>query len=250
MYLKAIHNYLQQHDYPVFQPKAVFFDMDGVLFDSMKYHASAWVSAMTDINVPFTEYEAYMNEGRTGQSTIDGAFMQHRRRTATDDEKQQIYKLKTRYFEGFGSSEKMPFAHDLLKQVGNQGLTIFLVTGSGQLSLLDSLETSFPGIFHPDRMVTAFDVEQGKPHPEPYLKALAKSGLHPWEVLVVENAPLGVESAVAAGLFTIAVNTGPLDSTVLHNSGAHLVFDGGMKELLSNWNKIVVSKPCFQQQNT
>jgi beta-phosphoglucomutase-like phosphatase (HAD superfamily) len=86
-------------------------------------------------------------------------------------------------------------------------------------------------------MVTAFDVVQGKPFPEPYLKALSKSGLHPWEVAVVENAPLGVESAVAAGLFTIAVNTGPLESKVLKDSGANLVFDGGIKELFGIWEE-------------
>lgn len=239
MFLSAIQSFLHQRNYPSFQPKVIFFDMDGVLYDSMKFHASAWVSAMTDIKIPFTQYEAYMNEGRTGQSTIDGAFQQHRGRNATEEEKQQIYKLKTHYFEKFGPTEKMPFAGELLRKVQQQGLRIFVVTGSGQLTLIDNLDSSFPGVFHKDRLVTAFDVIQGKPHPEPYLKALAKSGVRPWEALVVENAPLGVESAVAAGLFTIAVNTGPLDSKVLFESGAHLVFDGGMKELEENWDKII-----------
>ena len=239
MYISAIQSFLQQRQYPSFQPKVIFFDMDGVLFDSMTFHSSAWVSAMTDINIPFTVYEAYMNEGRTGQSTIDGAFQQHLGRKASEEEKQQIYKLKTNYFEKKGPTGKMPFAHDLLQKVQSQGKNIFVVTGSGQLSLIENLESSFPGIFHTDRLVTAFDVTQGKPHPEPYLKALAKSGVQPWEALVIENAPLGVESAVAAGLFTIAVNTGPLESTVLSNSGAHLVFDGGMKELFEQWDSIV-----------
>ncbi len=238
MYLSTIQSFLQQRNYPDFRPKVIFFDMDGVLYDSMKFHASAWVSAMTDIKIPFTHYEAYMNEGRTGQSTIDGAFQQHRGRNATEEEKQQIYKLKTHYFEQFGPTDKMPYAEELLRKVQQQGLRIFVVTGSGQLTLIDNLDASFPGIFHRDRLVTAFDVIQGKPHPEPYLKALEKSGVKPWEALVVENAPLGVESAVAAGLFTIAVNTGPLESKVLFDSGAGIVLDGGMKELYEQWDKI------------
>ena len=61
--------------------------------------------------------------------------------------------------------------------------------------------------------------------------ALEKSGLHPWEVLVVENAPLGVKSAVAAGLFTIAINTGILFPQELAQEGANLVLDD-MKSLL------------------
>jgi beta-phosphoglucomutase-like phosphatase (HAD superfamily) len=52
--------------------------------------------------------------------------------------------------------------------------------------------------------------------------------------VVVENAPLGVESATAAGIYTIAVNTGPLDDKVLTDSGAALVFDS-MKDLFDNW---------------
>lgn len=239
MFQNAIQSYLQQHNYQAFSPKVVFFDMDGVLYDSMKFHAAAWVNAMNDIGIPFTTNEAYMNEGRTGHSTIDGAFNKHYGRNATEDEKQQIYKLKSKYFEAMGPTEKMPFAHDLLKKVNEQGLTVFVVTGSGQHSLLDNLESSFPGIFSKERLVTAFDVIHGKPHPEPYLMALKKSGVHPRESLVIENAPLGVESAVAAGLFTVAVNTGPLESEVLSQSGAHLVLNGGMKELFEKWDQLI-----------
>ncbi|HLP04448.1 MAG TPA: HAD-IA family hydrolase, partial [Paludibacter sp.] len=114
---------------------------------------------------------------------------------------------------------------------------IFVVTGSGQASLLNNLDRNFPGVFHRERMVTAFDVVQGKPHPEPYLKALKKSGLQPWEIMVVENAPLGVQSATEAGLFTIAVNTGPLAESVLWESGANLVFSG-MEELHDRWDEM------------
>ena len=91
-------------------------------------------------------------------------------------------------------------------------------------------------------MVTAFDVTQGKPFPEPYLKALKKSGVQPWEAIVVENAPLGVKSASDAGLFTVAVNTGPLHSSVLANEGANIVLDGGMKELYEKWDTLVEQK--------
>jgi len=238
MFISSVNQFLKKSGYPGFKIKAVFFDMDGVLYDSMKFHADAWVTAMNDIQIPFTHYEAYMNEGRTGHSTIDGAFMKNLGRTASEEEKQEIYRLKSLHFESYGQSETMPYAAELLGKVRSQGLQIFLVTGSGQPTLIDSLQTNFPGIFIKERMVTAFDVIQGKPFPEPYLKALKKSGMQPWEVAVVENAPLGVQSAVAAGLFTIAVNTGPLESSVLSDSGANIVLDGGVKELYEVWDQI------------
>lgn len=238
MFSTEIEKFIQTNNYPTLKPKAVFFDMDGVLFDSMKSHATAWVQAMHQTGLPFTEYEAYMNEGRTGSSTIDGVFTEVHGRTATEEEKQQIYKLKSTLFEACGKTEPMPYALELLRKIQAQQLEIYVVTGSGQPTLLDSLDHSFPGVFQKHKMVTAFDVKYGKPHPEPYLIALKKSGLQPWEIMVVENAPLGVESANAAGLFTIAVNTGPLQPEVLAESGAAMVFDG-MKELHDHWEKIV-----------
>lgn len=238
MFSEEIEKFVFAKNYPTFKPKAVFFDMDGVLYDSMKNHAAAWVQALHQMELPFTEYEAYMNEGRTGASTIDGVYTQVHGRMATEDEKQRIYRLKSTLFEALGKTEPMPFALELLDVIKAQQLDIFVVTGSGQPTLLDSLEGNFPGIFKKEKMVTAFDVKYGKPNPEPYLMALKKSGLNPWEVLVVENAPLGVESATAAGLFTVAVNTGPLDPKVLSESGAHIVLDD-VEELYKKWKTIV-----------
>jgi beta-phosphoglucomutase-like phosphatase (HAD superfamily) len=232
-----IKNFVQAKNYPGFQLKAIFFDMDGVLFDSMKNHATAWVQAMQEVGLPFTETEAYLNEGRTGASTIDGVFTEVHGRKATEEERQKIYKIKSGLFEACGKTDRMPFALELLYKIQQQNLDIFVVTGSGQPSLIDSLNGDFPGIFQKEKMVTAFDVIHGKPHPEPYLMALKKSGFQPWEVVVIENAPLGVESAINAGLFTIGLNTGPLHPDVLTNSGAHLVLDG-MKELHDYWEKL------------
>lgn len=235
MFSSQIEQFINKKKYSTFNPKAVFFDMDGVLFDSMKCHSIAWAQAMQSVGLPFSILEAYMNEGRTGASTIDGVFVRTLGREATEEEKQTIYAVKSSYFEACNKTVRMPYALELLEKVKAQKLQIYVVTGSAQPSLLDGLKTNFPGIFHKGKIVSAFDIKFCKPHPEPYLLALKKSGLQPWEVLVVENAPLGVESATAAGLFTIAVNTGPLNPKILLESGANLVFED-MNELYKNWD--------------
>lgn len=241
LFTRAIQDFINARNYPTFKPKAIFFDMDGVLFDSMKNHATAWVKAMQDVDIDFTLEEAYMNEGSTGHATIDRAFKKNKGRNASEDEKQEIYKLKTKYFEACDPIERMPFALELVNRVKEQELQIFVVTGSGQPTLINSLHHHFPDAFCKEKMVTAFDVKQGKPFPEPYLKALQKSGVEAWEAVVIENAPLGVESGNAAGLFTIGVNTGPLDKKVLSENGAHIVFDGGMEELFNHWDDFLSS---------
>ena len=211
--------------------KAFFFDMDGVLFDSMPYHAEAWVYAFKQKGVEFDEYEAYMREGMTAAATVNDVFRLRLGRDAIEEECREIYRIKSDFFDELEPAKVMPGVIDVLQAVKDAGLEIFVVTGSGQLSLLDTLNDHFPGFFQPEKMVTAYDVRKGKPDPEPYLMALQKGNLKPEQVVVIENAPLGVRSAVAAGIFTIAVNTGILEDKELIESGADLVC-GDMKEAL------------------
>jgi beta-phosphoglucomutase-like phosphatase (HAD superfamily) len=82
------------------------------------------------------------------------------------------------------------------------------------------LEQHYPGFFRQELMVTGFDVKRGKPDPEPYLMGLEKAGIKAEEGIVVENAPLGVQAAKGAGIFTIAANTGPLEDSILKDAGA------------------------------
>lgn len=89
-------------------------------------------------------------------------------------------------------------------------------------------------------MVTAYDVKYGKPHPEPYLMGLQKAGVKADEAIVIENAPIGVKAGVAAGIFTIAVNTGPLDAQVLLDAGANVLFPS-MQALYDNWEKLNIA---------
>ncbi len=224
MYRNEIDRYVSKHGFGAFSPKAVLFDMDGVLFDSMPHHASSWAKVCSEFGLHMTPTEAYMHEGRTAASTINLLSNRTWGRNATEAEIEKIYAEKCRLFNSLPEAEKMPGAAQVLKQVKQAGLQIMVVTGSGQASLLSRLETNYPGYFAPERIVSSKDVRHGKPDPEPYLMGLKKLGLQPWEAIVVENAPLGVRAAVAAQIFTIAVNTGPLPESALLGEGANLIF--------------------------
>ena len=229
--------YLKKHGFEASSLKAVLFDMDGVLFDSMPNHAYSRSHSMTRFGLHMTPEEAYMHEGRTGSGTINLLAQRFWGRDATEEEKQTIYKAKSDMFSQCPEAPQMPGAYELLKKVKADGLTPMVVTGSGQVSLIDRLNLNFPNIFQRELMVTSFDVKYGKPNPEPYLMGLQKAGIHPWEGIVVENAPLGVQAGVAAGIFTIAVNTGPLPDQVLLDAGADLLFPS-MQSLCEHWEDI------------
>ena len=220
----SIQKFISEKNYPTFDLKAVFFDMDGILFDSMPYHAKAWQQAMNEFGLDFSLYDAYMNEGRTGNSTIDEAFLLKYGKTADEQTKQKIYQRKADLFNSYNvTPTQIPDVYELLKILKIRGLQIFVVTGSAQVSLLDMLDKSFPNIFEQGKTVTAFDCKIGKPDAEPYLIALSKAKVEKWQALVVENAPLGVRSAVSAGLFTIGVNTGIIKEEELEKEGANII---------------------------
>lgn len=214
--------------------KAVLFDMDGVLFDSMPAHAKCWVEACKKFGLNATEYDTYMNEGRTGSSTIDLFTSAQWGRHVTAKEVEEIYAEKCRLFNLWPEAPKMPGAEEVLRKVKDAGLIIAVVTGSGQDSLLARLENHYHGFFRPELIVSSKDCERGKPYPDPYLLGLRRAGVAADEAVVVENAPLGVEAARAAGIFTVAVNTGPLPDKTLLDAGANCLYPS-MQAFADDW---------------
>lgn len=235
---EALKKYLEKKGLEKMELKTVMFDMDGVLFDSMKNHAQSWHETMEHFGMHMTKQEAYMHEGRTGAGTINIVSLRERGKEADEEEIKEIYKYKSELFNKQPEAKPMAGALELLNKVKGDGITPMVVTGSGQKTLLERLHRNFPGIFCKELMVTAFDVKYGKPNPEPYLMGLQKGGnLNINNSMVVENAPLGVEAGVASGCFTVAVNTGPLPDSVLTEQGADILFHS-MQELSDSWSDL------------
>lgn len=221
----SIANYCTANGLSEFSIEAALIDMDGVLYDSMKYHTLAWQRMISELGIDCTREEFYLYEGMTGAATIDLIFRRAYSRNATQEEIRELYARKAGYFIEMGQKEVMPGADRMLHYLCNKGLRRVLVTGSAQNSLISRIEEDYPGVFATDMRITANDVTNGKPHPEPYLKGLKKAGVEACKAIVIENAPLGVEAGHAAGCYTIGVTTGPIPAEMMTKAGADLVFD-------------------------
>ncbi len=221
---EAITAYMKRRGITGFRPKAALIDMDGTLYDSMGNHADAWYRLISGIGIECTRDEFFLYEGRTGASTINLLFNRAYGHDATPDKAKELYRQKTVLFSEMPPVSPMPAAKEMVDTFLSQGITTVLVTGSGQNTLLNRLDTDYPGAFPTERRITSRDVTRGKPDPEPFLKAMAIANAQPEECIAVDNAPLGVKSGAASGAFTIGVTTGPIPHDELHKAGADIVY--------------------------
>ena len=240
MFALAIKQYLERHGFEALSPKAVLFDMDGVLYDSMPNHAIAWQQSMAQFGIQMTADDAYATEGARGVDTIRKMVMQQQQREIDEAEAQRMYDVKSHIFHELPEAPVMPGILTLMQQIHDNDIQIGVVTGSGQKPLIKRILKDFSAFVDEAHITTAYDVRRGKPKPDPYLTGLRKAGnLKPYEAIVVENAPLGVRAGAAAKIFTIAVNTGPLSDQTLLDAGANLLFPS-VVDLCDNWQLPVI----------
>lgn len=218
-------------------PLVALFDMDGVLYDSMWNHAYSWQESMKHYGIHMTEMDAFKYEGMRGVETIQHITLQQRGKAVSDEEAAEMYRYKSKQYAARGVAPMIPGVHKLQEAMHDHNMMIGVVTGSGQPTLLSRIMDDFSGLVNDDVIVTANDVKQGKPEPDPYLMGMQKAtiklrqegklkydeSLQPWQTVVIENAPLGIKAAKAAGCLTIAVNTGPLPDSLLKEAGADAV---------------------------
>lgn len=241
MFENEIQNYLKQHGFEVFAPKAVLFDMDGVLYNSMPNHVIAWQEAMASFGIAMSKEQVYATEGMKGADTISMLVKQQKGQDITAQEAQKMYDEKGRLFHQMPVSPIFDGVFDLMEQIKKEGLKIGVVTGSAQKPLIERVANDFRNFIDKKNIVTAYSVKRGKPAPDPYLKGLQLTGNYmPYEGIVVENAPMGVRSGVAAQIFTIAINSGPLQDNLLMQEGANMLYHQ-ISELSSAWKDIIAN---------
>ncbi|MBD1876857.1 HAD family hydrolase [Nodosilinea sp. FACHB-131] len=175
--------------------QAIIFDVDGVLIDSDPVAERHW-RAWADRHGVDYDAIARIHHGRPTAETIrqvaphvDVAQEAHLKETAEADDTEGLI-----LYAG---------VKELLAQLPRDR---WGVATSGTRRTV-SLRFPYLRLPDPSVMVTADDVQRGKPAPDPYLLAAERLGVAPADCLVIEDAPAGVEAAKAAGATVIAVTT-------------------------------------------
>lgn len=204
--------------------RAVLFDVDGVLIDSMPQYTQIWQQVFSEAGVELSGEVLYRREGATSLETRNYFKTYPMTRHLDAETINELEAKKRRLVEASKNWPDMQGAYDTLKAVKATGVKVVVVTGSMKENLRENLRMRYPDMIEDTLVLTGYDYENSKPHPEPYLRGMELAGCNPDEVIVVENAPFGVRSAKAAGCKCFVVNTGILKNEELLEAGADKIF--------------------------
>jgi HAD superfamily hydrolase (TIGR01509 family) len=186
--------------------EGVIFDLDGVLVDSMPTHYRAWKAAFAKVaGIEIGERDIYPREGMRGIELVEMVFEQ--KKFPDRSLAQKVHDEKSKIFKEIRSSE--PF-EGVREMISNMKCSMAVVSGSTKHDVETILEEAFgKGRFV--AIITADDIKKGKPDPSSFLEAARRMKVKVKDSVVVENAPLGVKAANAAGIACyVALNNTPL----------------------------------------
>jgi HAD superfamily hydrolase (TIGR01509 family) len=200
----------------------LLFDCDGVLVDSEPVSNRILAELLSECGLPTTpEESARVYKGRTQAACIELASQKLGRALPEDFGARFELRLH-RAFERM--LRPIPGVAGAIEAIVARGLATCVASSGSvpkmQLTLgLTGLLSHFEG-----RLFSATDVPRSKPHPDVFLHAAEAMGASPERCCVVEDSPLGVEAAVAAGMRALGFAR-ETEAEILSGAGAHVFYD-------------------------
>jgi beta-phosphoglucomutase len=185
--------------------KGVIFDMDGVLLDSAPYHFESWKRLAEEEGLPPVTKEWFQTTfGRTAREILPDLFHKNLEETKIRrlvDRKEALYREAID-----GKVKPMPGLWRLIQKLHEHAWRLGVGSSGPRQNVelvIDQLDLR--GLL--DGYVSADDVENGKPDPEVFLRTARKMKVHPEHCVVFEDAAVGVQAALAAGMRAVALTS-------------------------------------------
>jgi beta-phosphoglucomutase len=187
----------------VVPPRAVVFDLDGIITDTAEFHYLGWQRLADEIGVPF-DREA--NESLRGLSRRESLLELLGDHEVDEEQLEEMMERKNRYYvdslDELGPEDTLPGAIELIDDAEARGLALAIGSSSKNAQLvLDRLQLT-------DRFPVVSDghsVERAKPAPDLFLHAARELGVEPQAAIVIEDAGSGVDAALAGDMPVIGV---------------------------------------------
>ncbi|MCK5454284.1 MAG: HAD family phosphatase [Calditrichia bacterium] len=205
--------------------KAILFDFDGVLVQSMEDHYQGWRKALEKFGIEMNPEVLYMMEGQGVKAVAHELTRKYNLPVETTPD---IIKDKQDHYNKIKKIRFYPNLLEVLNWAKEKQLKLGVVTGGKRGRVMETLQ-SFGLSEYFQAIVTSDDVGETKPSPQPYSLAASILETDPEECIVIENAPLGIRSGKSAGMKVIGLTT-TLNSHYLKEAD---VVVGDFKELLA-----------------
>jgi len=184
--------------------QAVLFDLDGVIADTLHYHYLAWEHMFGTLGASISEHSVLLHEGRASREILP-LFLEEAGVSLPEDAHKDFIDRKREYFRSIVQMRHFPHAFEVVEALRQRAFRTALVTASAQKNMETALDEAQQALF--DFLITGDEVHSAKPSPEPYLAAMRHLELTPADCIVIENAPLGIQSAKNAGMRCVAIET-------------------------------------------
>ncbi len=186
----------------------VVFDLDGVLIDSHDQHERSWFQLADEIGKPLTKEQFKESFGMRNVMCIPHVFSwtspeDHEQIRLLGDRKEELYRELLRA-DGI---EPLPGVVALLQTLSDAGVLFSLGSSTSRKNIEVCFAATGLERFFGPFYTGAEDVTRGKPFPDVFLEAAAKIDRSPAHCLVIEDAHVGVEAGIAAGMKVLAVTT-------------------------------------------
>lgn len=178
--------------------KAVIFDNDGTLVDSMPAHYLAWKAALAEHALHFSAHQFYAMAGMTASKIIKTLADEQAKPSVSVDAVMQS--RQTRLAQVLKSVSAVAPVVDLLNYAISKQLPVAVASGSERPDVLATLEAAGIDVSVFGAVVTCEDVANGKPHPDTFLLAAKKLGVEPHDCIGLEDGDKGLLALDAAGM--------------------------------------------------
>lgn len=181
------------------------FDLDGVLTDTAEFHYRAWQQLADEEHLPFNRQA---NEALRGVARRASLLLIVGDRPYSEDQIQEMMERKNRYYlasiQTITPQNLLPGAMALLDELRQAGMKIAIGSASKNAkTVIEKLGIAE----HVDAIADGYSVDRPKPAPDIFLYAATQLGLAPVHCVVVEDAPVGVAAAIAAGMWSIGIGS-------------------------------------------
>lgn len=212
--------------------KAIVFDIDGTLVDSVDLHAKAWQDAFHDFGHNF-EYEAIRAQIGKGGDQLMPVFLSAAELKARGEalEKHRSALFKAKYL---GQVTAFPSVRELFQRLKADGLRLVLASSAkaDEIGIYKNIAHIADLV---DAQTSADDVVKSKPHPDIFESAMEKlPGMGVSEVIVVGDTPYDAEAAGKIGLRTVGLLCGGFPESDLRQAGCIAIFKDP-KDVLENY---------------